>query len=126
MSLKPPRGTAARPGSKSGLDIFEYELVQEKAAALARMGRRLQAALDALAAFDAARAERPSPGTPEADARADLVADAGEALWYYVIQREVCGFRDSEAMMRELRVPRDVRLRMGYRPRKSPQPPAPR
>jgi hypothetical protein len=118
MSLKPPRGTAAKPGGPSGLDVFEYELVQEKAYALARMGRRLQVALDALAAFDAARPERPSPGTPEAEARAELVGDAGEALWYYVIQREVCGFRDNETVMRQLGVPREVRLRMGYRPKK--------
>jgi hypothetical protein len=44
---------------------------------------------------------------------------AGEALWYYVIQREVCGLRDSEAVMRQLGVPREVRLRMGYVPRSS-------
>jgi hypothetical protein len=42
---------------------------------------------------------------------------AGEALWYYVIQREVCGLRDSEAVMRQLGAPREVRLRMGYAPR---------
>jgi hypothetical protein len=34
-----------------------------------------------------------------------------------VIQREVCGLRDSEAVMRHLGVPREVRLRMGYAPR---------
>jgi hypothetical protein len=118
MSLEPPRGTAA--GSRSGLDVFEYELAQEKAWALARIGRRLQAALDALSAFDAGRAERPSPGTPEADARAELVGDAGEALWYYVIQREVCGLRDNESVLRQLGVPREVRLRMGYRPKQKP------
>ena len=50
--------------------------------------------------------------------RDELVAAAGEALWYYVIQREVCGFRDSEAVMRHLAVPREVRLRMGYTPRR--------
>jgi hypothetical protein len=41
------------------------------------------------------------------------VGAAGEALWYFVVQREVLGLRDSDAVMRELRVPREVRLRMG-------------
>ena len=104
----PRTPTFAGPG---GVDLLEYELVQEKAATLSRIGRRLQAALDALAAFDAA-------GEGDAARREALVSEAGEALWYYVIQREVCGLRDSEAVMRHLGVPREVRLRMGYGPKR--------
>lgn len=100
--------TFAGPG---GVDLLEYELVQEKAATLSRIGRRLQAALDALAAFDAG-------GEADTARREALVSEAGEALWYYVVQREVCGLRDSEAVMRHLAVPREVRLRMGYRPKR--------
>ena len=99
--------TFAGPG---GVDLLEYELVQEKAATLARVFKRLRAALDALAAYDR------DPRTDASGAREELVSAAGEALWYYVIQREVCGLRDSEAVMRALAVPREVRLRMGYRP----------
>ena len=107
--MKTPRTpTFAGPGN---VDLLEYELVQEKAATLARVYKRLRAALDALAAYDR------EPAAGEAGAREELVAAAGEALWYYVIQREVCGLRDSEAVMRALAVPREVRLRMGYRPR---------
>jgi hypothetical protein len=107
--MRPPRKpTFAGPG---GVDLLEYERVQEKAATLSRVFKRLQAALDALAAFD----REPGAGTPAE--RDELVAAAGEALWYYVIQREVCGLRDAEAVMRSLGVPREVRLRMGYRPR---------
>jgi hypothetical protein len=105
-SVRAPRNASSRP---TGLDVFEYEMVQEKAYALSRMGRRAGEALDALKAFDAAPA-----GDPEA--RAELVRAAGEALWYYVIQREVCGFRDTEALLRELGVPKEVRLRMGVFP----------
>ncbi len=89
------------------LDVLQYEILQEKAAVLARLGRRLQSALDALAAFDA------SGGAGAAGERDALVGAAGEALWYYVVQREVLGLRDGETVMRELRVPREVRLRMG-------------
>ena len=117
--VKPPRITPTFTGP-GNVDLLNYEIVQEKAATLSRIGKRLQAALDALAAFDAARGDAGDAGrTGDGDEgrRDDLVAAAGEALWYYVIQREVCGLRDSEAIMRQLGVPREVRLRMGYTPR---------
>ena len=97
---------------RSGVDVLEYELFQEKAATLARMGAKLKTALDALSAYDAAHPQR--DGDAE---RAGLVAEAGEMLWYYVVQREVCGLRDTQAMMRSLGVPREVQLRMGMRPK---------
>ncbi|HEX6751631.1 MAG TPA: DUF6665 family protein [Longimicrobium sp.] len=106
--MRTPRNPSSRA---SPLDVFEYELLQEKAATLARLGRRASAALDALKAFDAA------PG--DAAERDELVRAAGEAMWYYVVQREVCGFRDGEALLRQLGVPREVRLRMGVFPREA-------
>ena len=105
--MKSPRNPSSRP---TGLDVFEYEMVQEKAYALSRMGRRATEALDALKAHDSAPAG-------DAETRHELVRAAGEALWYYVVQREVCGFRDSETLLRQLGVPREVRLRMGVFPR---------
>ncbi|HEU0300644.1 MAG TPA: DUF6665 family protein [Longimicrobium sp.] len=109
MSARTPRRLSAR-NEGGQLDVLQYEILQEKAAVLARLGRRLQAALDALAAFDASGDEG---AAGERDA---LVGAAGEALWYYVVQREVLGLRDAEVVMRELRVPREVRLRMGLNP----------
>ncbi len=103
-----PRILQGRPGS--GVDVLATELFQEKAATLSRMGRKLQTALDALAAHDA----RPDRRADDAE-RAELVAAAGEALWYYVVQREVCGLRDTDAVLRHLGVPNEVRLEMGMR-----------
>jgi hypothetical protein len=90
------------------------ELLQEKAANLGRMGRRLEGALEALRGFEA-------PGAVPRDA---LVADAAEALFLYVVQREVCGLRDTRVAMDVMRVPPEVRLRMGPRSaqRRSPRP----
>jgi hypothetical protein len=48
-----------------------------------------------------------------------LVAEAGYALWLFVVQREACGLRDSRAVMRDYAVPTEVQLRMGLPP---PQP----
>jgi hypothetical protein len=107
MALRLPRGLAGSPDTMGGgVDPLAYEIMQEKAAVLARMGRGVQKALEQLEVFDAAASADPA----ERDA---LVAAAGEALWYFVVQREVLGLRDTDVVMRELRVPREVRLRMG-------------
>lgn len=94
----------------SGLD---YEIAREKASALGRLGRALEAALQALAEFDAAH---PSPGAAERDTRAALVASAGHVLWQFIVQREACGLRDGGVVMRMYRVPRVVQDRMGAFP----------
>jgi hypothetical protein len=98
------------------VDALNYEIAQEQAGALGRIGARLTMALRTLAEFDA----QPPPLPPEdaLEERRRLVADAGEALWYYVVQREVLGLRTGEDVLREFGVPREVRLKMGYVRRK--------
>lgn len=89
------------------------EFRQERAAALGRLGRALEARLAALAQFDAGGH---SHATSEAEARqlrASLVAEASVALWYFVVQREACGLRDLRYVLRDYRVPHEVAVRMG-------------
>jgi hypothetical protein len=113
MALRFPRGFGGAGAGRDGWDVLQYELVQEKAANVARMGRRLEDALEALRAFDRARPMGAAPSAGETAARERLVARAGEALWYFVVQREACGLRDAESVARQMDVPREVRLRMG-------------
>lgn len=93
-------------------DVLEYELVQEQAAALGRMGRALEAALAALREFDA---EHPHTevSASERQARRALVTEAGKALWMFIVQREACGLRDSRTVMRDYGVPGEVMLHSG-------------
>jgi len=112
MALRFPRGFGGAGAGRDGWDVLQYELVQEKVSNVARMGRRLEDALEALRAFDRARPE----GGADAAERERLVARAGEALWYFVVQREACGLRDAESVVRQMGVPREVRLRMGPAP----------
>jgi hypothetical protein len=105
MALRRPR----MMGGGDGMDALQYEVLQETAAVLARLGRKLQASLDALAAFDAA----PRPGAGASAERDALVGAAGEALWYYVVQRDVMRIPATDEMLRELGVTREVRMRMG-------------
>ena len=97
---------------RTPIDVLDYEIVQEQAAALGRMGRALEAALAKLREFDAAY---PRAGAPpsEQQARRTLVMEAGHALWMFVVQREACGLRDSRTIMRDYNVPGEVQQRMG-------------
>jgi hypothetical protein len=79
------------------LDVLEYELVQEQAAALGRMGRALETALAKLREFDTS-----TPGLDQS--RSALVKEASKALWMFVVQREACGLRDSGTIMRDYEV----------------------
>ncbi len=91
---------------QSGYEALEYELAQEKASALGRLGRRLEAALAALAAC-------PRTADCDREIRDRLVDEAGYALWLFVVQREACGLNDSARMMRTYGVPKEVYARMG-------------
>lgn len=88
------------------LESVQREIAQEKATSLGRMATRLEEALARLDEFS-----RPTDADPAT--RSDLVAAAGEALWYYLVQREACGLRDVDIVLREFGVPREVYLRMG-------------
>lgn len=112
MTLRPPQG-ASRPAPIAALD---YEIAQEQASALGRLGRALESALGALAGYD----DAPSACSPPASedkkhpaTRARLVQEASEALWYFMVQREACGLRDPRPVIREYRVPAEVYARMG-------------
>jgi hypothetical protein len=91
---------------RSGYATLEYEIAQEKAAALGRLGRRLEAALTALAAC-------PPTATPNRKIRDSLVEQAGYALWLLAVQREACGLNNLAHVLQVYRVPTEVVARMG-------------
>jgi len=111
MTVRPPRMNS----NKQPENALGYEIAQEQAAALGRLGRALEAALAALSEHDGLqshcrdRLEQTAAGA----VRAGLLQDASDALWCFVVQREACGLRDQRAIMREYRVPADVQNRMG-------------
>jgi len=91
---------------RSGYATLEYEIAQERASALGRLGRRLEAALAALAAC-------PPTATSERTTRDSLVEEAGYALWLFVVQREACGLNDSAQVIQTYGVPHEVYARLG-------------
>src|SRR4029077_5928502 len=91
---------------RSGHATLEYEIAQEKASALGRLGRRLEGALAALAAC-------PRTANSDRKIRDSLVKQAGSALWLFGVQREACGLNDSAQVLRDYGVPNEVYARMG-------------
>jgi hypothetical protein len=104
MTMRPADpGFAAHASPSAALD---YEIAQEMASALGRLGRALEAALAALRQHDDSRSV--FNGT-----RAELVHQASHALWCFMVQREACGLRDPAPVLRAYGVPREVYARMG-------------
>ena len=106
-------------------DVLADEFSREKASALGRLGRALEAALAALAEFDAGYL-REASAAENRQLRASLVAEASVALWHFVVQREACGLRDMRYVLRDYRVPPEVAARMGVLPQESLRPRKPR
>jgi hypothetical protein len=96
-------------------DVLADEFGREKASALGRLGRALEATLAALAEFDAGNL-REASAAEDGQLRASLVAEASLALWHFVVQREACGLRDIRYVLRDYRVPLEVAARMGVLP----------
>jgi len=94
---------------RSGYATLQYEMAEERASALARLGQRLEDALTALAAC---------PRTADTDrtTRNRLVEQAGYALWLFVVQREACSLNKIDHVIQVYRVPNEVIARMGPLP----------
>src|SRR5439155_15407690 len=115
FSLVRPGSSGAELSAENPQAALEYEIVREQASSLGRLGRRLEAALAALQAFDASHAH-----ARHSSAREALLAEAGNLLWHFIVQREACGLRDSARAMQDYGVPNDVRARMGVFPKRGP------
>ncbi len=91
---------------------LDYEVAQEQASALGRLGRALETALAALVEYDCLHGGD-TIDLEQAGKRRRLVEDAGDALWCFMVQREACGLRDPRPVLRDYRVPIEVQNRMG-------------
>jgi hypothetical protein len=94
-----------KPFSKPA-EVLGYEILQEQASALGRLGRALESALARLQAFDEEHPRQnaapagPGAAAEDQQARRALVSAAG----------------DSRTVMRDYRVPAEVQERMGIFP----------
>jgi hypothetical protein len=97
---------------KTGQDVLEYEILEEQAATIGRLGRELRQALETLDAFKRAAGRTMSNDRREVE-RKRLVDAAAYALWNFVVQRDCAGLRFTDRILEDYAVPGEVRLRMG-------------
>ena len=102
---------------KSPSARLEFEIGQERASALGRQGRRLETALAVLRAYESAHPQDAAARQSDCG-RARLVADAGEALWYFMVQRDACGLYGNAALIADYDVPTEVENCAGPSPYK--------
>lgn len=101
MTVRPPTIFASVDPRQSALDALGHEIEGEKASSLGRAGRRVEECLARLA-------ENSEPGL-----RGALLGEAARAVHAYFIQRELCGFRRHQDVIREYRIPPAVLARLG-------------
>ncbi|MEZ2329252.1 DUF6665 family protein [Mesorhizobium sp. RCC_202] len=101
MSLRPPSGLTGSSASELAFDALGHEILAEKAAALGRAGQRVEETLAKLREHG------------EGEHRNRLLKDAAAAVHGYFIQRELCGLRKHDAVIREYNIPRAVLVRLG-------------
>ncbi|WP_157017015.1 DUF6665 family protein [Mesorhizobium xinjiangense] len=100
MAGKPSDGIAKR---QEALDALEYDFLAEKAAALGRAGEKMERVLKRLAESDEAAGE----GAER------TLKEAADAVYAYFIQRELCGLRRHDEIIRQYRIPGRVLVRLG-------------
>jgi hypothetical protein len=100
---------------KNPAATLAFEIGQEKTSALGRQGRRLETALALLGAYDSAHPQEAAARRSDRG-RARLVVDAGEALWYLMVQRDACGLYGNSALIADYGVPTEVVNRAGPSP----------
>jgi len=95
-----PSGPAS--ASEGAFDALGYEILAEKAAALGRAGDHAGECLRRLRECETGTAER-----------AAALKAAAQAVHAWFIQREICGMRRHQDVIRELAIPREVLVRLG-------------
>lgn len=97
--------TGAQP--PSSVDVIQHEIIAEKVASLGRAGSAVERAMAALRADDG----------QDPEARDVLVQRAADAVFAFMVQRELMGSADHRAAFATYGVTREVIARVGVRRR---------
>ena len=103
MSLRMPQNLVSPLSVESGEQILGSQLLGEQAYSLGQAGRKVEKALAALAEH------------PGGEGRDAVLKAAADAVWGFLVQREVMGLRDRNAVIAHYNIPREVLARLGAR-----------
>jgi hypothetical protein len=102
MSLRAPNFLWKAGAGDAALDLLGHEILAEKAAGLGRTGAEVEKSLARLRDHQGSEAEREV-----------LLKAAADAVYAWFIQRELCGFRRHDAVIRQYDIPKAVLARLG-------------
>ena len=108
MAVRIPQSLSTGVQPETGWNVLDYELREQKAHTLGTLSSQVEQVLAALRAFDAQAHE------PDGEhRRRALLDDAADLVWAFMIQRELCGLRNWEAVVKDYSIPREVLNRVG-------------
>ena len=102
MAIRAPKNLAGRFLDAEAKSPLEHEIASEQASALGRSGRQVAACL---------KAYRRAVASGE-DHEKEL-NQAVDAVYSFLIQRELLGLRDRRAIIRDYDIPRAILVRLG-------------
>jgi len=105
-SFRMPQSLNSRLGVETGDTVLRHEMLQEQAASLTRMAEKTEKALAALRACD---------DEGRGEGRAEVLKAAADAVWCFLVQREVMGLRDRARVVADYDIPKEVMVRLGVR-----------
>ncbi|NVK35274.1 MAG: hypothetical protein HWE23_12385 [Rhodobacteraceae bacterium] len=108
MSVRPPKAFSQQAQDDPIAAALDQEILEEKVGTLTRLNKKLEKSLEAYAAKTEC-----DEALRDKDLCMKLKAEAAEALWHVMIQRELCGMRSHQAFLNHMNVPREVRLIAG-------------
>jgi len=113
MAVRIPGSLSRGLQPEAGWSVLDHEIREQKAQALGALGSQVEQALAALRAFDAGAHE------PDGEHRRHALLDrAADRVWAFMIQRELCGLRNWDAVVKDYGIPREVLNRVGQVRRK--------
>ncbi|MFC4172090.1 DUF6665 family protein [Microvirga sp. GCM10011540] len=108
MAVRIPQSLSTGLQPENGWNVLDYELREQKAHALGSLSGQVEQALAALRTFDAGE-----HGPDGNHRRRALLDEAADRVWAFMIQRELCGLRNWEAVVKDYGIPREVLNRVG-------------
>lgn len=102
MSLRMPQNLSTSPRYETGVSVLEAQILSERAASLGQAGKAVETAMQELKLLDSGDPDRP-----------ERVRAAAKAVWYYFIQRELCGMPDHDNVIAHYDITTEVLARLG-------------
>jgi hypothetical protein len=90
--------------SDAAFNVLESDMAAEKASSLGHHGRQVEKAMAALRGF---------AGEPGDKPRTELLDRAAYQVWAFLVQRELCGLRDQQWIIKDYGIPGEVLVRLG-------------